>query len=344
MATDKNIAISWLLKQHFNGAPKLQDFQLVKEPLKDLKENEITIESFYLSPDPYQRLFSMGLKPPCVMLGTSIAKVIRSNNPDYPIDSTVFSNHGWILRGNVDPTKHVEHGVMNFGRIPDSDHPSHYLGLYGLTGLTAYYGLIKHCQPKKGEVVFVNAASGGVGHLVGQIAKILGCKVIGTTGHDSKVQWLKDLGFDIVYNYKSVDLNEALKNDVPEGIDVFYDNVGGPASSTVWSHMNLNGRVVVVGVIGAYNSTKQVMVPDPTSLILTKKLSVSGFHFFDYMNDLEEGRTQLSTWLKNGQLKLAQETILHGFEKMPEALIGLFEQTSNNLGKVIVQAYPNGNQ
>ena len=187
------------------------------------------------------------------MLGSSIAKVIRSKNPDYPIGSTVFSNHGWILRGNVDPTEHVEHGVMNFERIPDSDHPSHYLGLFGLTGLTAYYGLIKNCQPKKDEVVFVNAASGGVGHLVGQIAKILGCKVIGTTGHDSKVKWLKDLGFDIVYNYKSVDLNKALENDVPEGIDVFYDNVGGPASSTVWSHMNLNGRVVVVGVIGAYN-------------------------------------------------------------------------------------------
>ena len=178
----ENLAISWHLKRAFDGVPKLDDFELVQEPLEDLKDNEITIETLYLSPDPYQRHFASMLKPPCPMIGTSIAKVTRSRNTNYPIGTLVISNHGWILRANIDPDKKVDFGVMNFEKIPNSEFPSHYLGLYGLTGLTAYYALIKNCKPKKGEVVFVNAASGGVGHLVGQIAKILGCKVIGTTG------------------------------------------------------------------------------------------------------------------------------------------------------------------
>ena len=127
----------------------------------------------------------------------------------------------------------------------------------------------------------------------------------------------------------------VLEKEVPEGIDVFFDNVGGQAASTVWSHMNLNGRVVVVGVISNYNSTQPDTCPDPTSLILSKNLRISGFHFFDYMNDLEEGRTALASWMKSGQLK-AQESVVNGFEKMPEALIGLFEP-NDNLGKVIVK-------
>ena len=157
------------------------------------------------------------------------------------------------------------------------------------------------------------------------------------SGHDSKIAWLKNLGFDFVYNYKTTDLIEALKIDVPEGIDCFYDNVGGPDSFKIMSKMNLNGRVVMVGAIGSYNETEPSMVPDPTKTILSQKLTISGFHFFDYMNDLEEGREKLSKWLKSGELKLAHETVVNGFEKMPEALIGLFGQTSGNLGKVIVK-------
>ena len=157
------------------------------------------------------------------------------------------------------------------------------------------------------------------------------------SGHDSKIQWLKDLGFDHVYNYKTTNLDEALKTDVPQGIDCFCDNVGGPDSFKVMSHMNLGGRVVIVGTIGSYNEDKPSMIPDPTKLILSQKLTISGFHFFDYMNDLKEGRDQLENWLKSGQLKKAHETVIQGFEKMPDALIGLFEKTTQNLGKVIVK-------
>lgn len=339
--------IYWQLKHSILGFPKPTDFQLVKEDLPELKDGQVTIEALYLSPDPYQKLFSAALQPPCVMMGTLVAKIIRSKNAKFAVNTIVVSNHGWIMRDNVDPEQVVTHSVANFEVIPpEAKHPSHYLGLYGLTGLTAYFALIKVCQPAKGEIVFVNSAAGAVGHLVAQIAKILGCKVIGVAGTDEKVQWLKnDLGVDWAYNYKKVHLKEALERDVPEGIDCFFDNVGGGGSVSVLSHMKLNGRVAVVGTIDSYNQSaddKGNLIADPFPMILGKKLRIAGFHFFDYLDQMDEGRSALSQWLTNGQLKVVKETILNGFEKMPEALIGLFSQasTAGNFGKVIVKAYP----
>lgn len=341
MALEK---IYWQLKNSIQGFPKPTDFQLVKEDLAELKDGQVTIEALYLSPDPYQKLFSGALQPPCVMMGTLVAKIIRSKNPKFPLDAIVVSNHGWIFRDNVDPEQVVTHSVANFEIIPrDEHHPSHYLGLYGLTGLTAYFALIKVCSPKKGELVFVNSAAGAVGHLVVQMAQILGCKVIAVAGTDEKVQWLKnDLGVDWAYNYKKVSLKQVLERDVPEGIDCFFDNVGGTGSVDVLSHMKLNGRVAVVGTIDSYNQSPEAgnLIPDPFSLILGKKLRIAGFHFFDYLDQMDEGRSVLLQWVKNDQLKVVKETILNGFEKMPEALIGLFASTAGNFGKVIVKAYP----
>lgn len=207
-------AIYWILKRPISGIPKPEDFQLVEEDLPKLENGQVTIEALYLSPDPYQKLFSAALEPPCQMMGTLVAKITQSHNPDFPVGSLVTSNHGWILRKNVDPNEKFTHAVLKFEIIQSEylANPSYFLGVYGLTGLTAYFALLDVCQPKKGQVVFVNSAAGAVGHIVVQIAKILGCKVIGTAGNDQKVTWLKEkLGIDIAYNYKVAKNNFEIK-------------------------------------------------------------------------------------------------------------------------------------
>ena len=335
--------VVWELKRPFKGHPIREDFELIKEDLPELKDGEVTLEAIYLSPDPYQRLFSGALQPPSTMMGSLVSKIVRSKNPKYSVGAIVASNHGWILRDNVNPDAKFTHAIANFEVIDGkfAENPSHFLGLYGLTGLTAYFALIEKCRPQRDEVIFLNSAAGAVGHIVAQIAKILGCKVIGTAGTDEKVTWLKEeLNLDFAYNYKTVDLEKRLQKDAPQGIDCFFDNVGNSESVTVMSQMNVGGRVVIVGTIDTYGQAEPGQIPDLFPLILGKKLAVSGFHFFDYMDRMDEGRQHLLAWVKSGQLKVVRETILNGFETMPEALIGLFTDTARNLGKVIVKAYP----
>ena len=199
--------IYWQLKNAFVGAPKPEDFERIERKLPDLQDGHVTIEAMYLSPDPYQKLFSGALQTPCTMMGTLVAKIIRSKNDKYPEGSLVTSNHGWVLRANVNPEECFLHAVANFELIQGDfiENPSFFLGLYGLTGLTAYFALLELCKPKNGEVLFVNSAAGAVGHIVAQIGKILGCTVVGTAGTDNKVKWLKEqLKMDFAYNYKKV--------------------------------------------------------------------------------------------------------------------------------------------
>lgn len=198
----------WVLKKNFDGLPKKDDFELVSEELGDLEDGDILTETEFISVDPYQRPYSRGLTPPTTMMGSQVAKVIESKDPKYPVGSRVVSHTGWVEKAKINPSKSAGAvRLMGVTKAPEIGNlsPSLLLGACGMPGNTAYFGFLEICQPKKGENVFVNGAAGAVGSLVGQIAKIKGCKVVGSAGSDEKVQWLMETcGFDYAFNYKKV--------------------------------------------------------------------------------------------------------------------------------------------
>merc|ERR1712020_228498 len=196
------------------------------------------------------------MTPPFTMIGSSVAEVEESRHPDFPVGTTIVLMAGWVERGIVDPDKMKKDspGGTLGGVMPAPDLPglskSLLLGACGMPGNTAYFGLLELCQPKAGETVVVNGAAGAVGSLVGQIAKIKGCKVIGFAGSDQKCEWLtKDLGFDKAYNYKTTDVDKVLKVGAPDGVDCFFDNVGNADSVAVIGAMNEGGRIACCGAI-----------------------------------------------------------------------------------------------
>lgn len=181
----------------------------------------------------------------------------------------------------------------------------------------------------------VTGAAGAVGSLVGQIAKIKGCKVVGFAGSDKKCEFLKEIGFDKAYNYKTTKIMEALKDGAPKGVDCFYDNVGGSDAAMIINHMNVFGRIAICGAISSYNATELQMVPATSHSFVGKQLKMEGFLVSRWANRWEEGIKQMAEWIKGGKIK-TEETIVEGFDKMPQAFIGLF--SGENVGKMIVKA------
>ncbi|XP_036363117.1 prostaglandin reductase 1-like isoform X2 [Octopus sinensis] len=267
------------------------------------------------------------------MMGEQVARVIASKNPKFPEGTHVMAHFGWKSHTLVKD-------VSVLRKVPDiEDLPlSLTLGSLGMPGLTAYFGFLEKSQPKSGETVLVNTAAGAVGSIVGQIAKIKGCKVVAFAGTEEKCSWLKnELGFDQVFNYKNIDLDKVLSSSVPDGIDCYFDNVGGHFSSVVLNHMNTQGRVCICGCLSEYNvpAENTLKGPYPFKRILFKELSIFGFIVWKCMQRADEGRKQLLEWIKSGKL-IYKETITEGFENMPKAFLGLFE--GSNVGKAIVKA------
>ncbi|VDI13944.1 prostaglandin reductase 1 [Mytilus galloprovincialis] len=214
-----------------------------------------------------------------------------------------------------------------------------------ISRLTAYFGFLEICKPKKGEVVVINGAAGAIGSLVGQIAKIKGCKVIGFAGDDEKCKWMKDLGFDFAYNYKKVILDDVLKKSAPDGIDCFFDNVGGDFSVTVLQHMNSLGRVSICGIISLYNTNKvhsrpneqpKDLYPIPSTVMDSKQLIISTYDVNKKWSDEQwkEGEKQIAEWIREGKIRY-RETITDGIENMYTAFQGLF--VGSNIGKALVK-------
>jgi len=325
----------FVLKHHFKGNPKPEDFDLVEEELPPLKENEIQFHSLFLSVDPYMRPYTMRMTPPFTMIGSSVAEVEESKHPSYPKGSTIIIYAGWVERGIANPDE------MGSGRIRKaadmgSLSKSLLLGACGMPGNTAYFGLLEICKPKAGETVVVSGAAGAVGSLVGQIAKIKGCKVIGYAGTDEKCKWLKELGFDEAFNYKKVGVAESLSKAAPKGVDCYFDNVGGEMTAAVMSLMNTYGRVAVCGAISHYNDVGGYSkVTDILPLCVFKELKVEGFLVPRWIERWMEGVTAMAGWIMKGDIK-ARETVVEGFEKMPVAFMGLF--TGDNIGKMVVKA------
>lgn len=199
----------WVLKHHFDGLPKKEDFELVSEELGPLKDGEILFKTEFISVDPYQRPYTTRIKLPATMMGSQVAKVLESKEPKFPVGTRIVAYAGWVETGKANVKALTAMNPMGVRKAPEigSLSPSLLLGACGMPGNTAYFGLLELCEPKKGETVVVNGSAGAVGSLVGQIAKIKGCKTIGYAGSDEKVQWLKEIGFDHAYNYKQVRTN-----------------------------------------------------------------------------------------------------------------------------------------
>ncbi|XP_023380941.1 prostaglandin reductase 1 isoform X1 [Pteropus medius] len=241
----------WTLKKQFEGNPKDSNFELKTAELPPLKTGEVLLEALFLTVDPYMRI-SQTMKEGDTLLGQQVARVVESKNSAFPTGTIVLAFSGWTTH-SISDGKKLERLPEEW---PDTLPLSLALGTIGMPGLTAYFGLFDICGVKGGETVMVNAAAGAVGSTVGQLAKLKGCKVVGAAGSDEKVAYMKKLGYDVAFNYKTVEsLEETLKKASPDGYDCYFDNVGGEFSNVVISQMKKFGRVAICGAISTYNST-----------------------------------------------------------------------------------------
>ena len=333
----------WVLASRPVGAPKLSDFNFVKSDKPTPKEGELLLRTVYLSLDPYMRGRMNDAKSYAepvaineVMVGGAVARIEVSNNPDFEVGEWVVSFSGWqdySISNGV--------GLLKLGKTPAK--PSYALGVMGMPGLTAYMGLLDIGQPKAGETVVVAAATGAVGSLVGQIAKLQGCKVVGIAGGETKCNSaVDDLGFDACIDHKAPDFAEQLAKACDTGIDVYYENVGGKVFDAVMPLLNACARVPVCGLISQYNATSLPDGPDRISMLmgtlLVKRIKMQGFIVFDdYGDRYEEFSQAMSTWLQEGKIKY-RENLVDGLENSVESFIGLLE--GKNFGKLVMQVGP----
>ncbi|XP_069818192.1 prostaglandin reductase 1-like isoform X2 [Dendropsophus ebraccatus] len=329
------ISKSWTMVRHFEGVPKLEDFKLVEKELPPVKDGEVLLESDFWSVDPYMRPYSKkALKEGDVMMGTQVARVVESKNSAFVVGDYYVTQSGWTTHF-ISNGKGLRALPSNW---PESLPKSLALGAVGMPGVTAYIGLKQICDPKPGEVLLVNSAAGAVGTVVGQIAKIRGCKVVGSTGSDEKVTYLKEIGFDEAFNYKSVtSLDEALKKASPEGYDCYFEHVGGKFADAALQQMKDFGRIAVCGCVSSYNDSTPQTGPYIQPLILFKQLRMEGFLIFHYEDKpiYEEAQKQLLEWILEGKVKY-HEHITNGFENMPSGFIGMLN--GQNTGKAIIKA------
>jgi hypothetical protein len=309
-----------------NGVPVAEDFAVVKTDIPPTGDNEVRVQTLIMSVDPYMRPRLNADQPlNAPLLGGGIGRVTESRNPKF--------QEGQLVRQGVGFREiHVSDGRGLSALNRDVDLPlSVYMHALGGTGITAYGGLLDIGKLKDGEQVVVSTAGGAVGSVVSQIAKIKGCHVVGITGTDDKAQWLRNAGLDAVINYKTQDLAPALEAATPKGIDVYFENVGGAQLDAALPRMNLHGRIPVCGMISTYNGGGEG-VRNLFNLIY-KRVRLEGFVATDFAHLSAAFMSDMTSWLKSGQIKY-EETILNGFERAPEGLIGLFE--GRNTGKMLI--------
>jgi len=331
------------------GMPTLENFQFVDADMPQLKDGEVLVRTLYISVDPYLRgrmregrsyvpAFGVGQ----VIESGVVGEVVESRSPKFQPGDIVTGIFGWRLYNVVKADDLVKVSPDQAsgrpgtaGNSPSAIPVSTALGVLGMPGLTAYFGLLDIGKPKDGQTVVVSGAAGAVGMTVCQIAKIKGCRTVGIAGSDKKNQYLRnELGVDEVINYKTGDIHQALNDASPRGIDVYFDNVGGAVSDAVLLLLNHGARIVICGQISLYNLDKPDVGPRPQPYLLVNSALMKGFIITDYAARFSEGVMQLTQWLAAGRLKYA-ETVVEGFENTPRAFIGLF--TGDNLGKQIVR-------
>ncbi len=318
------------------GMPKESDFQLVSEPLPALAEGQILLRTQYLSVDPYMRGRMNGVRTYAdpvdigqVMVGGTVGEVVESRNGDFRASEIVTGYWGWQEFAISDGQ-----GLRKLD--PNLVPPSTALGVLGMPGMTAYFGFLEICQPKAGETVVVSGAAGAVGSLVGQIAKIKGCRAVGIAGSDAKVAWITgELGFDAAFNYKTTEnYVTKLKQLCPNGIDCYFDNVGGPITEAIFPVLNTRARIAICGQISQYNLARAQSGAPVFSELLNKSAKAEGFIVLQFADRYAEGMAQMAKWIKEEEIKY-RETFVEGFENMPRALIGVL--SGENTGKMIVK-------
>jgi len=324
------------LAQRPNGLPKESDFRLAESPVPTPSAGEILVRALYLSVDPYMRGRMNDVKsyaPPIkigeVMVGGAVGQVMESQNPKFQKGDIVEGFFGWQTHA-VSDGKGVRKIDPNLAPISTA------LSVMGMPGLTAYFGLLEIGKPLAGETVLISGAAGAVGSVVGQIAKIKGCHVIGVAGSDEKVDYLVGgLGFDAAFNYKTTeDYFKKLKELCPDGIDVYFDNVGGAITDAALKLINVKARVCVCGQISQYNLAKPEMGPRFLWKLIERRARVEGFLVFQFADRYAEGLRQLAEWHKDGKVKI-REDIVEGIENAPRAFIGMLE--GRNTGKQLVK-------
>ena len=325
-----------LLTARPKGLPKPTDFRLVETPAPEPGDGEMLLRTLYLSLDPYMRGRMRDAKsyaPPVpldgVMVGGVVGEVTASRHPDYAVGNIVEGRTGWQEYGLSDGA--------GMRRVDPSLAPvSTALGILGMPGLTAYFGLRDIGRVEAGDTVLVTAASGAVGAVVGQIAKIMGCYVVGVAGGPQKTAYILDeLGFDAAIDYKSgADLGTAVATACPKGVDVYYDNVGGAISDVALDHLARGARVVICGTISQTSLEEPEPGPRVQGKLMTAWASMQAFNVFQFADRHDEARAQLAQWLADGTLKY-REDVVDGLENAPAAFIGMLQ--GKNFGKLVVK-------
>lgn len=322
-----------ILKKQSEGVPTEDDFELVEVPTAAPESGEIACETLYLSLDPYLRgkisgrHLSGAILPGDLMAGEAISRVTESRAEDFAPGDLVAAHSGWQT-----------HPVIAAGDArkvdPSIDPPSLHLGSLGMPGLTAYAGLLRLGEPKPGDVVVVSAASGAVGSMVGQIAKIKGCRVVGVAGSPEKCAWVTDTaGMDACINYKQEDLREGLKKHCPDGIDLYFDNVGGDMLQAVMEQLALGARVVLCGLMAQYNTTGMPPGPNP-AFIIKARATVRGMVVYDHEDAREDFVHDAGGWIRDGQIHVLED-VTDGIENAGAAFARLMR--GENRGKTIVR-------
>src|SRR5215212_10194942 len=311
-----------------------EHFKMSETAIPEPKDGEALLRVRYISLDAANRAWMHGatyraaVEANTVMAGGGVAEVVSSKAPGLALGDIVFGDTGWQDYVAV-PAKHLS-------KMPAIEPMTHLLSVYGIAGLTAYFGLLNIGKPKAGETVVVSAAAGSVGSIVGQIAKLKGCHVVGIAGGKDKCNWLTaELGFDAAVDYKDGAVFKALKAAAPKGIDVYFDNVGGDILEACLAQMNNRGRIACCGAISQYDGVPSAHGPRGVpGLIVVKRLIMQGFIVMDYMDQSAAALADLQSWVASGKLEV-QEDVIDGIENTPKALIGLL--AGENRGKRMVR-------
>ena len=321
------------------GMAKESDFQKAAAPLRELADGEITVKTLYLSLDPAMRGWMNDAKSYIrpvaigeVMRAGGVGEVVASKSPKYAVGDIVSGGIGvqayW--QGAADDKS------ASFFKVDGRLAPlTTWMNTLGMPGMTAYFGLLEVGQPKAGETVVVSGAAGAVGQTVGQVAKQLGCRVVGIAGGKEKCDFVvNELGFDACIDYKTGSVRDGLKEHCPQGVDVYFDNVGGDILDTVLTRINMKARIVICGAISQYNNTTPVKGPANYLSLLVNRARMEGMVVFDYADRYHVGVAALAGWLKEGKIK-SKEDVVQGLENFPQALTMLFE--GKNFGKLVLK-------
>jgi NADPH-dependent curcumin reductase CurA len=320
------------LAQRPSGPVTEACFDIDEVPVTEPEPGQVLVQVEWLSIDPTIRMWmAMDTYLPAIEIGAPIRSaglgtVVESKNDQIPVGTRLFGTPGWQQYAVMGARDQV---------IPDGIDPTAALSVFGITGLTAYFGLLDIGRPNEGETVVVSGAAGSTGSIVGQIAKIKGCRVVGIAGTEDKCRWLtEELGFDAAINYRTENVAAALRNACPSGIDVFFDNVGGEILEAALSNLALRGRVVMCGAISQYNDAVPPAGPRNLSVLISQRGRMEGFIILDYLSRAGEAIAELAGWVMGGKLHYKVD-VMDGLDSAPEALMKLF--TGANEGKMLVR-------